>query len=392
MSELKILILADDLTGALEVGAKFADRGLPAPVISKSGFDLSHHEGATPVLAVDTETRHASPTAAAAVVHKLACQARDNDVRLIYKKTDSTLRGNIASELQALILAFPGQPVVYVPAYPRLGRTVRDGVLLVDGMPVDRTTFAIDPLDPVRESYIPALFGTTDGPVATRIRSVQEIGAGSSFSVYLLDGERDDDVRAAAREFVGSGWLKLAAGPSGFADYLAEAVSLPRSSRARWPTVRSCLVVNGSMHEASREQMRWAGERGWGSCRPNALPPVATSPGWCLFDAEGPGDMGGPQSAARIGGAVRDLLRRIDFDAVTVFGGDTAFQTVKAFGSPILHPLGEVLPGVPVSRIGATSFQRGIVMRRRDLYFITKAGGYGPIDLLNSLKVALERR
>ncbi len=391
MSDPKILILADDLTGALEVGAKFADRGLAAPVISRSGFDLSYHVGATPVLAVDTETRHTSPSAAADAVYKLACQARDNNVRYIYKKTDSTLRGNIASELQALIRAFPGQPVVYAPAYPRLGRTVRNGVLFVDGVPVDRTVFAIDPLNAVRESYIPALLDITDGPVATLIRSVQEIRTGSSAGVYLLDGERDDDVRTAAREFVGSGWLRLAAGPSGFADYLAEAVSLPRSGRCPWPSVRSCLVVNGSMHEASREQMRCAGQMGWASCRPNASLAVATSLGWCLLDPEGPGDMGGPQSAVRIGEVVRDLLGRIDFDAVTVLGGDTAFQTLKALGSPTLHPLGEVLPGVPVSRVEAASLKRGVLMRRRDLYFVTKAGGFGTIDLLGSLRAALDR-
>ncbi len=391
MTDLKILILADDLTGALEVGAKFAGRGLPAPVICETDPQLRHAEGVKHVLVLDTETRHAAPAVAAEAVYRLACHAREHYVRFVYKKTDSTLRGNIGSELQALIRAFPGDSLVYAPAYPQLGRTVRDGVLFVEGVPVTRTTFAFDPLDPVRECYIPALLEISDCPVAALVKSLRDISAGSSPGIYLLDGEREDDIRAAARDFVDSGWLRLAAGPSSFADYLAEAVSLQRSDRSPWPTVRTCLVVNGSMHEVSSEQMRYARELGWNLCRPGESLAAALSPAWYLLEGANPGNWAGLQPAVRIGETVCDLLRRIDFDAVTVFGGDTAFGIIKALGSPTLHPVGEVLSGVPLSRIEAADLRRGTVMRKRDLCLITKAGGFGAINLLSSLRAALDR-
>jgi len=73
---------------------------------------------------------------------------------------DSTLRGNVAAELAAVGAAWEGAPVVYLPAYPKLGRTVRDGELRVDGRPVSQTAFASDRWNPVRESHIPTLLQT----------------------------------------------------------------------------------------------------------------------------------------------------------------------------------------------------------------------------------------
>src|ERR1043166_8822965 len=117
---MKLGCLADDLTGALEIGAKFAAAGISAAVSTTLAWD----QDAT-ALVIDTETRHEKPSEAAAIVHRLAREA--GDFRLLYKKTDSTLRGNIGAELSAMAEAFPGARVTYVPAYPLMGRTVRNG-------------------------------------------------------------------------------------------------------------------------------------------------------------------------------------------------------------------------------------------------------------------------
>ncbi|NWG13677.1 MAG: hypothetical protein HXY20_09095, partial [Acidobacteria bacterium] len=217
-----------------------------------------------------------------------------------------------------------------------------------------------------------------------------EIGAGSDPGVYLLDGETDDDLRTAARDFFGSARLRLAAGTAGFAEYLAELADLPRAVRSRWPPVNSCLVVSGSMHDVSRQQIQHAKDVGWSSFRPEELLASISPPTWCLVDTGAPVGMAGPLLATRTGATVRDLLRHIDFDAATVFGGDTAFGIVSALGGPPLYPLGEVLPGVPVSSIRAASLGSEIPGRGRDLCFISKAGGFGPIGLLTLLRKALE--
>lgn len=61
-----------------------------------------------------------------------------------------------------------------------------------------------------------------------------------------------------------------------------------------------------------------------------------------------------------------------------IFGGDTAYRILQAFGAPALWPLGEVIPGVPISRV------EGL-----DMYWITKAGGFGPVDALTAIRGAL---
>src|SRR5215831_9753843 len=87
-----ILALADDMTGALEVGAKFSAAGIRTLVSAKPVEPES-----AAALVYDTETRHRSPTAASREVRRFVLHTRLACPRLVYKKTDSTLRGNIAA-------------------------------------------------------------------------------------------------------------------------------------------------------------------------------------------------------------------------------------------------------------------------------------------------------
>ena len=155
MDQSRILVLADDLTGALEVGAKFAAAGKRSAVRTLSSLAPSALRAAAGVLVVDTETRHSPPAEAAQWVLQLARAARAEGFSHAYKKTDSTLRGNIPTELTALMEAYGGAPLLYVPAYPQMGRTIKHGILYVNQVPVSNTAFARDPFNPITESHIP---------------------------------------------------------------------------------------------------------------------------------------------------------------------------------------------------------------------------------------------
>src|SRR5512138_683535 len=142
---MRILAIADDTTGALEVGGQLALSGVKALVTTSKGLGVS---GAAVV--VDAQTRHMPAARAEATVAGLATVAQQASTPYLYKKTDSTLRGNIAVEFRALLNEFAGRPLIYVPAYPKMGRIVRKGELLVDGRPLAETPMARDPLNPVR--------------------------------------------------------------------------------------------------------------------------------------------------------------------------------------------------------------------------------------------------
>ena len=102
----RMLVLADDLTGALEVGAKFAATGAGVMVQTNLRSPLNKCQE-EPVLVVDTETRHTPPGQARQIVSDLSRAASEAGFHYVYKKTDSTLRGNITAEIKGLCDAFP---------------------------------------------------------------------------------------------------------------------------------------------------------------------------------------------------------------------------------------------------------------------------------------------
>lgn len=320
-------MIADDLTGALEAGAHFSGRGLPSCVTT------TNVPANTQVAVLDTETRHRSPAEAYAIVKGIA---RQSNPELIYKKTDSTLRGNIGAELRAILDSFPGRKVTYAPAYPDLGRTVRNGKLYVRGVPVHQTEFAADELNPIRSSDVA---GVLDGVPAT-----------------ILDGESNEDIRRAA-SLILSGPPAIAAGPAALAAALAGQLSENGPSVRPFPKLSRCLIVNGSRHPASLAQIEFAKNNG---CFGN---------GWDYFENAANGD--GMARAAQTGVLISQVLH--SYEAVIVFGGDTAYGIHSALGSEPFDPFSELLPGVPLSR-------------SKGIYWITKAGGFGAADILCDIR------
>ena len=335
---MRVLALADDLTGALEAGAKFAQSGMRAVVLTEH----SNHLDAD-VVVIDTESRHLAAHQAAAVVQRVSRPAP-----LIYKKTDSTLRGNIRAELDALARAYPDSRIAYVPAYPEAGRTVRLGVLYVDGIPLDQTAFARDALNPVHSA---------------RVRDA----AGDA--AVIFDGETTADIAAAAERILAAPVYRIVAGPAAIAEALAARMS-GGATAPSWPVVRTCLVVNGSLHDASAAQVRRALEQRW----------LSEDGDWRLLVTEVPTRSSALDVAKQTARAVVDLITRTEPDALIVFGGDTAFAIIDALGRPPLFPVGEVISGVPVSRIGDGG-----------MHLITKAGGFGDVDAIGRVRAELKR-
>jgi uncharacterized protein YgbK (DUF1537 family) len=338
-----VFALADDLTGALETGAKFAGRGVASVVTMRA-----EGAGDFPVVVIDTESRNLSPAEAAAAVSAAA----GGGARIVFKKTDSTLRGNIAAELGALVKAYPGSPIAYIGAYPAMGRTVKDGRLLVHGVPVHETPFAVDTMNPIADSSIAHLLGR-------------------GLPCVVHDGETDADVERAVAEALADPNCRVIAGPASVAGTLAAQLELPRRPVPAWPRIARCLVVNGSRQEMSQRQIAWAEERGYASSSPSAA--------WrILRPGEGTG-LTPLALAAETGRRVGEFLTASEVDAMMVFGGDTAYGILKALGCPPLEPMGEVVTGVPVARVAG-----------QKLIMITKAGGFGDEGVVGQVRDILD--
>lgn len=391
MTHPRILVLADDLTGALEAGSKFAAAGVKSRVKTAEALSPRDLQDVCGVLVVDSETRHLSSSEAYQRVYDLARAARTEGFPMVYKKTDSTLRGNIGAELAALIEAYGGSPLLYVPAYPQMGRTVRNGALEVDGVPVGGTCFATDPLNPVTESHIPTLLAAQ---CARRVRSgsLAEIINAEPYSIAVCDGETDADVEAAARAFINSATFRLAAGPAALATHLARLANLPRALPAPPAAGKQALIVNGSLHPVSLQQVEQARRDGFASIAGPANSNGTADTGWLILEPNASAGAASLDFCRQLAHSVRDLLERRPIDLLVVFGGDTAHAIVEALGSPTLHSLGEVMEGIPVSRIAATDLDAHAGPRVHDLYVVTKAGGFGPPGVVAAIRNLLNER
>lgn len=325
--------LADDTTGALEIGAllaKFQARILLQSDSPPSGCDVA---------VIDTQTRHLPPAEAEASIFRHAKRLREAHTLWIYKKTDSTLRGPIGAEFDGLLKAFPERSLVYAPAYPRLGRTLIDGILRVNGTPVAETEFARDPLNPVTESSVTALILAT---------------CRHASRVTIHDAEDEFEMEQIAESI----WPaeEIAAGPAGFAGHWSRLLPLPAMAPPRMPRITTPVVVCGSLHPVSRRQAEAARQLGVR---------VILSPAQPAANAQ--------QIALEMALCAAKAVRDHHADALILMGGDTARAAFQALGCRELAPAGEVAPGVPLS------------FTESGLPVITKAGGFGDADLVHGI-------
>ena len=153
---MKLLMIADDFTGALDAGVQFAKKGFSTKVLVYSK-DMSFQAEDADVLVVDAETRHKKPLEAYLTIFRIVKPAAESGVKYLFKKTDSALRGNIGAELTAMLDATGKSLLSFVPAFPQINRVTVNGVHYIEGIPVDRSVFGSDPFEPVTEANVEKL-------------------------------------------------------------------------------------------------------------------------------------------------------------------------------------------------------------------------------------------
>lgn len=142
-------VIADDLTGAAELGAVGWRHGLAAEVLATN--QLCRKSG---LACIDTHSRSLPPKPAAARAAAAAKALRTAGVHWIFKKTDSVLRGQVTAEIEAIMRQLGCSRALLLPANPSLGRTIRNGNYYIGNRPLNRTDFARDPEHPRRSAKV----------------------------------------------------------------------------------------------------------------------------------------------------------------------------------------------------------------------------------------------
>ncbi len=218
----RYLIIADDFTGANDTGVQMRRRGLPVNVLF-AGRKVPA-DGSS--LVIDTESRGLDGLEAREAAASAAAEVDFSAFKYVIKKVDSTLRGNIAQEVQAVDEAYGSELVIFAPALPDLERTTVGGVHMLKGVPITETELAKDPKKPVTEDNLASLLQTvyTEEPV-THV-GLADIRAGrialEGGRLFTFDTEKNSDLQSVIAVARATGKKILWVGSAAMADNLME--------------------------------------------------------------------------------------------------------------------------------------------------------------------------
>lgn len=409
-----VLVVADDFTGANDAGSGFASAGARVNVL----FDVATQAAGeqADVWAISTDSRAVSAGVAAertsSAVERWQAIARAG---WVFKKMDSTLRGNPGAEIEAALLASGAPAALVVPAVPKLGRTTVAGQCFINGVLLTETEYASDPKTPVLHASVSKRLAEQSGLVSGLI-SLQQVrqtdlcqvlaramARGERFIV--IDAESEEDLQrimAAAAELP---QRPLLAGAAGLSDALSLSLSgggheapvvMPAIGRA--PT----LAVIGSMSEISQRQIARLDSHhpftvvdvdirqlftGWpdaGRWRQRALSALQRGEHCVIRTCQQSGQRQeitalcerynlsrqqlGDQICAFLADSTRELLQAFSPSALYLSGGDVAIAVAKGLGAEGFQIKGQVAGCVPYGHL---------LKVRDDLLVLTKAGGFG---------------
>jgi uncharacterized protein YgbK (DUF1537 family) len=153
----KILVIADDLTGAAEIGGIAYLAGFSVRIVLEFGNSDKYHED---VIIIDSNSRHLSEERA---FHKIAFILQILNLAnydLIFKKTDSLLRGNIEPEILAFFFRAFFHSALLIPANPSKKQSINCGKYYIENIPINETIYRSDPEYPRKWKMVKNLFRT----------------------------------------------------------------------------------------------------------------------------------------------------------------------------------------------------------------------------------------
>ena len=424
----KLLILADDFTGALDTGVQFSGKGIRTQVVVSGHW--VEPDSDCDVIVIDVETRHVPKEKAYEIVNDVCQRAVKYGIRCFYKKTDSALRGNVGSELQAAADAVFGKNIVFVPAFPAMRRITVDGVHYIDGIPVKESVFGQDPFEPVMYDRVDELLRATgyrggvigvskaerklqtaeDWKTQASEERRQKAAEAAKQQLFLYDAETDADLDEIAEAVSKKSDIPILAGCAGFAAKLPELLKLPVKKSGDVKLKENLVFLCGSVNPITKSQIvygekmgiprihlkpeekleisYWDQPEGLGKIRQLAKDGMQHI---IIYSNDEEGHNDTMEYAAKKGYSIEDVRVRISetlgyllkklIDAgmegtYLITGGDTLIGFMKAIGVSELEPVNEIRPGCVLTSLN---------YQDKKHYVITKSGGFGQERLIEQL-------
>lgn len=359
-------VIADDLTGAAEIGAVCLRHGLRAEIVRHG-----KPSGAADVVCLDTDSRSCPPDEAGRRAAAAARLLQAAGARWIYKKVDSVLRGQVTAEVEAVMRQLKLERALVLPANPSLGRTIRDGQYFIRGRLIHKTEFARDPEYPRRSSQV------------LRLMKVPE-----KFSIRIVNGDRSLPERTIVVGEAGTprdvhDWAAVLGGailPAGGSEFFNALLDREKpavvsdDSVPSFPPTGRALFICGTSTISSRKFLAAARRRKqpvftlpmelmWGAELTAVAVAAVAQRAIAAFDSPAPVVMAVGLPQVRDVEIARRLSRNLVQIAIRVLGqvpvarvfaegGATAAELVRRMGWSRLTVERELAPGVATLSVG----------------------------------------
>lgn len=150
-------IIADDLSGANDTGVKFTKKGYNASVSIMNKQPTIVIPDNIDVFVVDTETRELESEHAREKLNSILKKLRIDKDDFVYKKVDSTMRGNIGAEIEEIMKFLRKDICIFSPSFPSHQRVTIDSFLVVDQKSLGKSEYSSNHLNQEENSFIPAI-------------------------------------------------------------------------------------------------------------------------------------------------------------------------------------------------------------------------------------------
>jgi uncharacterized protein YgbK (DUF1537 family) len=403
----RCVVVADDLTGSCDAGHEFATRDYDTRVVLASEAETTPGRE---VAVYNTESRYVAPAVAA---ERVRAVLERGDPSVVFKKVDSTLRGNVRVEVEAATRAVDPDLVVVAPAFPDNGRVTACGYHLVDGQLVTESPPGADEERPPTHDSLPAFFASSDHPVerigvetvargeSTVRESFESLCSADGPVIVACDAVTDSHLATLAAAADGLSGRCLYVGSGGLARHVP-VPGTPSGAGLDVDETRTVVGVSGSVAPETLGQVGAVPEH---LRRHLDLETAVTDPsaagadlasrgsgvvddheGVLLHSADARSDVDRAMAAGERAGVDGSMVRRRVTNALAagaaevirdgrasnlvLTGGSTARAVLDSLDATALRMAGEaVAPGIPLAMVDG-GVADGVTA-------VTKAGGFG---------------
>jgi D-threonate/D-erythronate kinase len=356
----RIIVIADDFTGAAEVAGIGMSHGLDTRLVHGV-----LPETLTQLTVIDSGIRSLAPKTVPQHLNQLLEKLKLISNYQLFIKIDSVMRGHILLMLKCFLELEQFDRVLLLPGNPAMGRWVEDGVFMIDDVPLHLTEFAHDPEFPVKNPSMLNLLGHNDTN-DVRIIDPGEILEPDTICLGNLNSDTDLELHM---ECLRPNILLAGSGATfetllGSLDYKSTSpdmedetaplgkVLLVQGSRSQvamqgqWILAGQGVPICKFPAELSVDNISSKGyQHEWGN---QVIRELQRSP-LVVVSVEGPivTEAGFPKKLTEsMAELVQIVVQKVALDELIIEGGATASAILKRFPNEIYRPIAVPAPGV----------------------------------------------